>query len=140
MKEILSNPHIKLSIDVVRQVVRFARTAAPIKDFQQAESEYLQALSTLDTLDRSHYGLLIDVRESPLRNDPAFEDFMSRFRERIFSGFARSAVLIKTAVGELQMNRLKREGKLSSGPERKIFRDEEEALLYLQGQPSKLSA
>lgn len=54
------------------------------------------------------YGLVVDLRQGPVRNDPQFEETMSQLRLGLFDGFARTAVLIESAIGVLQVNRLQR--------------------------------
>ena len=73
------------------------------------------------------WSLLIDSREGPARNDPAFEELLARVRGPIVSRFARSAVLVQSAVGRLQVARYAREDRASPG----VFTDEAAALAYL---------
>jgi sulfite reductase (NADPH) flavoprotein alpha-component len=55
------------------------------------------------------YGLVVDTREAPLRNDEAFEAAMSKLRVELTSRFQRTAVLLDSPLGELQVNRLERD-------------------------------
>jgi hypothetical protein len=55
------------------------------------------------------YGLVVDTREAPLRNDQAFEGAMAKFRNELTSHFQRTAVLLDTELGELQVSRLERD-------------------------------
>ncbi len=68
------------------------------------------------------------MREGPLRNDSAFEVTLSRARGAIVARFARSAVLVKSAVGRLQMERYAREDKRQAPL---VFGEEAEAIAYL---------
>ena len=52
-------------------------------------------------------GIVVDMRQARARNDPEFENAMRRFRGAC-DRFARVAVLIESAVGVLQVNRLSR--------------------------------
>jgi sulfite reductase (NADPH) flavoprotein alpha-component len=60
--------------------------------------------------DQHHaYGLVVDTREAPLRNDKAFEAAMAKLRLELTSRFQRTAVLLDSALGEIQVNRLERD-------------------------------
>ena len=56
-----------------------------------------------------NFGLVVDMRQAPLRNDRAFEEAMAKLRVEITSHFERSAVLLDSALGELQVSRLERD-------------------------------
>jgi hypothetical protein len=73
--------------------------------------------------------LLVDLRSSPVRNDPEWEQAASQLRPKLFGGFPRVAVLVKTAVGALQVKRYARD----DGLDLHIFHDEEKALAFLEG-------
>jgi sulfite reductase (NADPH) flavoprotein alpha-component len=55
------------------------------------------------------FGLVVDTREAPLRNDKAFEETMAKLRVELTSRFQRAAVLLDSALGELQVSRLERD-------------------------------
>jgi hypothetical protein len=59
--------------------------------------------------DHATYGVVVDMRQAPPRNDPAFENAMARLRGVVTGKFARTAVLLESAAGVLQVNRLGRE-------------------------------
>ena len=73
--------------------------------------------------------MLLDLREGPGRNDASFEAAMLPAIGSLLSRFARSAMLVKTAVGRLQLQRLGRETSISLT----VFQDEQEALRFLLG-------
>ena len=76
-----------------------------------------------------------DLRDGPMRSDPEFENRSRTQQLRTLAGFARVAVLVRTAVGKLQVSRARREsGHSTEG----IFHDEAEALAYL-ARPRKLT-
>jgi hypothetical protein len=50
--------------------------------------------------------LIVDVRQGPARNDPAYEASLERHRLQLFNGFAAIATVVKTRVGLLQVQRL----------------------------------
>jgi hypothetical protein len=72
--------------------------------------------------------LLLDLRAGPPgRNDPEFERAGEAWRRQIAADFDRVAVLVRTAVGKLHVQRLARE----VGKEPAIFMSEAEALAFL---------
>jgi len=71
--------------------------------------------------------MLLDLREGPGRNDSSFEAAMLPAIGNMLSRFARSAMLVKTAVGRLQLQRLGRETSMPLS----VFHDEQEALRFL---------
>jgi hypothetical protein len=114
-------------------VVHFKRLSETNPDLEVFRAVMESVVATMGALDRSDLGLLIDVRDSPLRNDPAFERLLAQYRARFMSGFAKVAVLARTQVGKLQINRLARE----DGIDLKIFDNEAEAMSYLTGSQPK---
>jgi sulfite reductase (NADPH) flavoprotein alpha-component len=59
--------------------------------------------------DHRDFGLVVDTREAPLRNDKAFEQTMAKLRIELTSHFQRAAVLLDSPLGELQATRLERD-------------------------------
>lgn len=49
--------------------------------------------------------LLVDLREAKGRNDPSFEQAMAAYRRTMFQGFPAVVVLVRTAIGKLQVQR-----------------------------------
>ena len=72
--------------------------------------------------------ILMDFRDARARNDEAFENTMERFRDEVRARFRRVAVLVRTQVGRMQIERLN-EGR-SDAPT--VFEDREAALAWLQ--------
>jgi hypothetical protein len=71
--------------------------------------------------------LLLDLRGGPPgRNDPEFEAAAMRWRAKLGKWFQRRAVLVKSAVGKLQVQRL------NKGAEQLLItQDEDEAVRFL---------
>jgi hypothetical protein len=69
--------------------------------------------------------------QAPPRNDPAFESAMRGLRDAVEVRFARTAVLLESAVGLLQVSRLTRE----DGAETFATQSEAAALRFARGQP-----
>jgi hypothetical protein len=75
---------------------------------------------------RARYVMLLDSREAPMAEDRENERRVHEAGARILAGFARCAVLVKSAAGKLQASRLTRDNVRVP-----VFVDEDEALGYL---------
>jgi hypothetical protein len=109
-------------------VYRVARTNQPFADIKECERAYgavERALSSVPTGRK----LLLDIREAPPRNDPEFEAIVKRVRDRLFGRFARVAVLVRTATGRLQVNRMNQ----GSPGAAVVFDNEDRAFDHLLG-------
>ena len=107
---------------------RLRRTATPV-DTLENFARQLESMATFITkVDTSRLGLLFDVRDGPMRNDPEFEAIIAPYRDKMFHRFRRVAMLLKTPAGKLQAMRLNevRTGKVT------IFTDEAEAIAFLK--------
>ena len=111
-------------------IVVLQRSAVPALD----PGELLVFLDRFDLLippiSRKTLGLLMDMREGPLRNDPEYEQRLQRSVVRLVAGFRRVALLMQTSVGVLQAGRLRRENGQLPVP-LVPFRSEAEARAYL---------
>jgi hypothetical protein len=73
--------------------------------------------------------VLVDLRAGPPgRNDPEFERASEDWRKSLAGNLDRVAILVRTAVGKLHIQRLGRE----VGRAPAIFMDEAEALAFLR--------
>jgi hypothetical protein len=125
MRELHRSEHWVVTVE--GDLVRAVRTPRPYETIAQLEAS-LQALAVgMRVQERAGRKLLVDVRDGPFRNDDANERAVLRHRRALFKGFARVAVLVRTAVGRLQTNRIAREAR----DEHLSFLDEAEALAYL---------
>jgi hypothetical protein len=130
-REVVHNPYWILLEDPSLHVICARRTATPITDLAVIGDLESRMAARLGTIHRDHWRLLVDVREAPMRNDPAFEERMRPVQMHLLAGFARTATLVRTQVGKLQVMRTRRE---SGGDQaNSVFLSEEEALAYLLG-------
>jgi hypothetical protein len=127
--ELYRNEFVTVVAEAEGPLVRMARTEVPFPSLEALEACYRVVLSALTRHGRVGRALLSDVRSAPGRNDPWFEDAMREIRPRLFEGFARTAVLVGTRVGALQLERLNKEG----GHDRPVSTDEAALLEYLRG-------
>ena len=110
------------------RVVRYERTPQPFTELAQAEATFERMLELVGRENLEGYALLVDSRNGPGRNDPAFESLLARYRDRLFAPFTRCAMLLRTQVGIMQSQRLSREHTVMV----ETFQDEAAALLYLR--------
>ncbi len=127
MPAVLETPWINVHTDAHAPLVRYTRTSEPYPSLREMERLHDEAARALDRLGRQRYALLVDMRSSPMNNEPGFERSAARARDVLVRGFPRVAVLVRTAVGSLQINRHIREG----GHDIAVFQDEVQAIAYL---------
>ncbi|MDB4944577.1 MAG: hypothetical protein JWP97_4111 [Labilithrix sp.] len=84
---------------------------------------------TLDQAGRRNHRLLLDTREAIGNNDPKFEKSFEDHRKRMIRGFVRVALLVKSVIGKLHVERLLAEQ--DPGTHHRVFLDEKAALAYL---------
>jgi hypothetical protein len=105
VRVIADTRYFRLSLDPQRMLVRWARTNIVLESVDEYEQMTHATVLALLPIDRPKHAMLIDLRDAPLRNDPGFEEINRRFRRDLHHGFARSAVLVRTRAGMLQINR-----------------------------------
>ena len=126
-RSIFENDCYCVEADAEAQLVTLTRRRRPFVSAQDAEGACAPVNAALDALRRAQHRLLVDSREAAPRNDAAYEDWFAPHRKSLLSGFARTAVLVKSAVGVLQSRRLVQQDRGDA----KIFTDPESAIAYL---------
>jgi hypothetical protein len=127
---LLRTEYIVITQESGGRIIRYRRTATHFPDLTIAKRNYDEVVATYDRAGRHGRGLLVDSRDALGRNDPAFEKLLLEFRSRALPGFVAHAVLMRTAVGLLQAQRLDR----STRSERPLFLvtdGEDEAIRFL---------
>jgi len=127
---VLETPYFLVSVESSGLIVIAHRKDATYPDIASMTRDMEAVGAALDSIGRDRKKLLVDLRDGPRRNDPAFEEAMRRLRPRIFKGFRGAAVVVKTAVGALQVKRHLREDGFGA----EVFHEEPEAMEYLRGQ------
>jgi hypothetical protein len=120
-----------LTIDRAEGVVRFVRTTQGLPALPELRARMLEMLAVLDRQPRAELGLLVDTRQAIGRSDDDFEAVMNELRPRLVGGFRRIGVLVKTAVGRLQVQRLARTDRIID--RLLVTGDEAEALAWVRG-------
>ena len=127
MPLLYESKYARLELDEARRVVRYVRTAEPFASVEDATRMFHDIVAGTARLDRRNLTLLSDVRLAPGRNDEAFESAVSAFRQELFGGFRKRAVLVRTMAGKLQVRRLNGTADTSLN----VFDDEPSALAFL---------
>jgi hypothetical protein len=125
----LQTPYFIVHSDGAGFIVRLQRTGLDYPEVSSMERDMDAINGLLDRLGRERKGLCVDWREGPLRNDTPFEDALRRLMPRLVRGYRAVAVIVRSAVGALQVKRQFREASLVG----EVFQDEVEALDYLRG-------
>lgn len=113
------------------RLVRLVRSVTPFPSIDAIEQTFAAVDRAIASIPPD-WALLIDSRDGPMRNDPVFEDILARARGGIIGRFARVAVLVRSAIGKLQVVRYAREDRKPPG----VFDDEAGALAFLAARPS----
>ncbi|MDP3273616.1 MAG: hypothetical protein Q8Q09_00370 [Deltaproteobacteria bacterium] len=103
------------------------RSSAPYKTLSDA-SATVDGMRGLLNRGVSATKLLFDTRLVPLRSDPTFEEFSRKHFDPLLARFAHVAILVATATGKLQLNRIRRE----NGGTFEVFASFDEAVVHLQ--------
>jgi hypothetical protein len=130
---LVNSPYLLGTADDGLKLVRMVRSATPfpsLEALRQSNAERERMLAPLHNLD---YGLLLDARLGPIRNDPDFEAESGRARLEMFTHFSRVAILVRTHTGLLQMERLQRVESSQRGAKaiQAFLQDEAAALAFL---------
>jgi hypothetical protein len=119
-------PQWILERDVGASFFRIRRTSVEDQDADAMKKTADMVARALGSIDRSHHGLLVDLREGPMRNDQEFEASARPYQLAIMASFGRIAVLVKTPAGRLQIERL-----MGAAANRRVFSDEAAAVAFL---------
>jgi hypothetical protein len=128
MPVLFKSPHYTLEQVDISHVLRCVRSEVPFDDEIALTHAHVDLARALDTIDRERHAMLVDLRRSRANYIPGFEEAMKRARRILLARFHRSAVVVKTAAGMLQVQRHMREDALDT---RVFLDDESAALAYL---------
>jgi hypothetical protein len=128
---LVANAYFRFTEDERAGVYRLVRTGIPYPSSEALRAAAAEIEHAASTLPRGS-ALLIDSREAVPRNDTEFEEQFKRARRPIMAHFPRIAILVRSAVGKLQVNRYVRE---DGSAEHVVFDDEAAALAFLTKPP-----
>lgn len=109
------------------RVVRVVRENVRFDSLDEVERGYGALVDVLERLPRARLSLLVDLRAAPSRNDPGFEKTIAPLRKRMWAGFRKRGVLLRSAAGKLQVQR----HAAQDGLDVEVFDDLDEALSQL---------
>jgi sulfite reductase (NADPH) flavoprotein alpha-component len=89
------------------RIVVLRRTPIPVETIEDLVSSNDRIIAMMEPR-FLNYGIIVDSREAPQRNDSPFEDAMLQLRLVLSTSFARVAVLLESSTGVLQVNRIGR--------------------------------
>jgi hypothetical protein len=112
-----------------RGLARMVRKPRRLADLTEAERLFANLLAARARIPEAKIRLLIDQREAIGNNDPSFEAIVNKTVRLLMVGVSRVAVLVRSASGKLQAERLQRAR--SAAGETVAFHDEAEALAFL---------
>jgi hypothetical protein len=127
LRELTRDPYSVLLYDAHQRLVAIKRLALPYPDLDELERSFRRMEFAISSVPRRRSRLFVDARDSPARNDPAFEVIFARLQAQIVDGFSRTAVLVKSAAGVLQVGRVARGADLPL----RVFNDVDEATRFL---------
>ncbi len=121
----LGNAWFRIELDQARGLVRIVRTGEALpREGDAMRRVFVELAEPLAQF--AGQKVLLDLRDGPRggRSDDEFEAQARQAQQTLDRTFRRVAVLVRSAVGKLQVRRL-------SGGSRSVFQDEAEALKYL---------
>jgi hypothetical protein len=118
---------LAVAVDERGRLVRAVRTSQPLASLDDVGAMVAHVKSSLRTLPRPRYAILIDLRRALLADESRYAKELIELRRELVSGFRKSAFLVETQVGMLQNQRFAREERLTT----RVYLDEADALTYL---------
>ncbi|KYF68094.1 hypothetical protein BE11_17270 [Sorangium cellulosum] len=127
MRQIERNPYTALYHDSLQQLVALKRSSLHYPSMEVLEQNFDRLEQALGIISRHRSVLLVDARDAPFRNDDMFDEPFARRHARLVQGFKKTAVILRSAVGVLQV------GRITKGSLQPVstFTKPEDALLHL---------
>jgi hypothetical protein len=125
--DVFRNEFTTISMDPKGPLVRSVRSDVPFPSIEALERSVGESIRTLDGIGRAGRVLMSDLRAISGRNDALFEETMKKLRPRLYGGFVRVAILVRSSVGALHIKRLVR----GDGIAIMVMTDEADLIEYL---------
>lgn len=125
--EVSRTEYTTVLMDPKGPLVRSVRSDIPFPTLEALEQSVANTARVYDELGRANRVLLSDIRAISGRNDEVFEERMKKLRPKLYSGFRRVGMLVRSLVGALQIRRMIQE----DGIARMVATDEAVILEYL---------
>jgi hypothetical protein len=126
---LLSGAHWLMEDDGDQRVVWLVRRPVPFVSLLEVTNANAEVARKI-LPQHGKVGVIVDMRQAPPRNDAGFEQAMQGLRAEVEARFARTAVLLATRVGVLQVNRITR----TDGATSFATTDEAAALRFARGE------
>jgi hypothetical protein len=123
-ERIESNPFLDFGADPDRSILLLVRKATGQVTAVEIERMLRGVMLTLG--EPRGWSILFDTREAVGRSGPEFEAEVARLREYMLAHHRRVAVLVRSAIGEMQVQRM-----LDKKARMLVFREVEQALTFL---------
>jgi hypothetical protein len=107
LRALISTDYWLMEEDEGQKFALLRRHAVPVDSLEELLEQNHEIIEQMRTV-QDDFGIVVDMRQAPPRNDPAFEDAMGQLRREIFNRYARVAVLVSSEIGVLQVNRIGR--------------------------------
>lgn len=104
---LLSDEFWTVEEQVKERVVILRRTPTPVDSIEMLIASNERVIGLMQ-LKHRQFGIIVDMRQAPQRNDADFENAMLKLRVAVATNFMRVAVLLESATGVLQVNRIGR--------------------------------
>jgi hypothetical protein len=111
-------------------IIRVRRTTLRATTEVEYKAAAVELARLVPSEQRPALGLLLDLRDAPLLTEEVLEGAAMRAARNFSTGFPRTAVLVRTAVGALQAQRI---GRGAGAQGARLCSDDAEAFAYLQG-------
>jgi hypothetical protein len=126
VRRLYRSEEIEITEEQGRRVIRVRRSPMPL-DLALLTLVEEAFVRVVPLPMRKRVALLLDARDAPLIPSDGYERDLGAAAPRLFDGFAKRAVLVRTAVGKLQAQRVSR----ARAQPFSVFEDEAEAIAYL---------
>ncbi|MET0287488.1 MAG: cytochrome b5 domain-containing protein [Polyangiales bacterium] len=113
LRRLHTGTHWVFEEDPQQKLAVLRRTPVAATSLAELSAENERVLRCLHAEHRG-YGLVVDTRQARMRNDVFFEDAMAKLRRELVGQFQRTAVLLESSIGELQVARIERDERRQS--------------------------
>jgi hypothetical protein len=103
------SPYFEVYHADTHQALVVRRTPKPFENLLIMEGAFHEVFATFRKFSRPSTRLVVDLRDGPSRNDPAFEEALRPLRQELLRNFQKIAFLVKSVVGGMQVQRHHRE-------------------------------
>jgi hypothetical protein len=127
MRRLLSNDFVVVDVDYARRLVVLRRSANAFRHPADVDRTIVDLTSAVPDRMRAGAGILLDMRDAPVRANPELETAFERYRTETERGFARVAVVVESTLGKIRSDRLKQTARAEVG----IFLSLEDGIAWL---------